>query len=203
MRPRFIYFDLGNVLLYFDHSRAMRKMARVAGVTSEQMRSIVLDGTLQVEYETGWISGVQFVSRISDSIGRDLDVADILQAAADMFVPNPQILSVLEKIRELEIPMGLLSNTCEAHWKWIGELGYPQVRGWFAPVILSYEVKSMKPDAHIYREAQHQSGHEAPRIFFTDDRPENVEAAKKAGWMAEVFVNADRLMETVESWTID
>ncbi len=200
MRPDFVYFDLGNVLLYFDHSLAMRKMARIAGVTAEQMRSIVLDGTLQVEYETGWISGVQFVSRISDSIGRNLDVADMLQAAADMFVPNPHILPVLEKIHELGIPMGLLSNTCEAHWKWIVESGYPQVRGWFTPVILSYEVRSMKPDAHIYREAQRHSGHDAPRIFFTDDRAENVEAAKKAGWMAEVFVNADRLMDTVALW---
>lgn len=33
MRPRFFYFDLGNVLLYFDHSLAMRKMAKIAGVS--------------------------------------------------------------------------------------------------------------------------------------------------------------------------
>ena len=200
MRPDFVYFDLGNVLLYFDHSIAIRKMAKVAGISTEQIRSIVFDGTLQIEYESGQISGGQFVSRISDSIGRDLDVREMLQAAADMFIPNAHILPVLEKIRGLGIPMGLLSNTCEAHWSWISELAYPQVQGWFAPVILSYEVKSMKPDAHIYREAQRHSGHEAPGIFFTDDRAENVAAAHNAGWMAEVFVNADRLMKTVESW---
>lgn len=200
MRPQFVYFDLGNVLLYFDHNLAMRKMAQVAGIATQQMRSIVLDGPLQTEYETGLISGVQFIARISDSIGKELDAADMLQAAADMFVPNPHILPVLEEIRNLKIPMGLLSNTCEAHWNWIGELGYPQVQGWFAPVILSYEVKSMKPDSHIYAEAQRLSGHHASGIFFTDDRVENVEAACKAGWNAEVFLNADRLMKTVSSW---
>jgi len=200
MRPQFVYFDLGNVLLYFDHELAIRKMAKVAGIAAQQMRSIVLDGTLQNEYETGLISGVQFVSRISDSIGKELDAADILQAASDMFVPNPHIIPVLEEIRNLGIPMGLLSNTCEAHWNWIAELSYPQVRGWFAPVILSFEVKSMKPDGHIYSEAQRQSGHNASGIFFTDDRLENVEAATKAGWTAEVFVNADRLLKTVASW---
>ena len=93
MRPDFVYFDLGNVLLYFDHSIAMRKMSKVAGISTEQMRSIVLDGTLQVEYESGWIGGVEFVSRISDAIGKDLDVADMLQAAADMFIPNAHILA--------------------------------------------------------------------------------------------------------------
>ena len=200
MRPDFVYFDLGNVLLYFDHSLAIRKMAKVAGISTEQMKSIVFDGTLQTEYESGWINGAQFVSRISDTVGTDLDVKDMLQAAADMFIPNVHITPVLEEIRGLGIPMGLLSNTCEAHWSWISELAYPQVRGWFTPVILSFEVRSMKPDAYIYQEAQRQSGHGALQIFFTDDRAENVEAAKKAGWMAEVFVNADRLMETVESW---
>lgn len=200
MRPDFVYFDLGNVLLYFDHSLSMRKMAKVAGIAVDQMRSIVLDGNLQNEYETGWINGAQFVARISDTIGRELDVSDMLQAAADMFIPNTHILPVLQRIRDLGIPLGLLSNTCEAHWDWIGEVGYPQVKGWFSPVILSYEVKSMKPDAHIYSEAARQSGHDPSRIFFTDDRAENVAAAKKAGWMAEVFVNADRLMETVDRW---
>lgn len=201
MRPNFVYFDLGNVLLYFDHNLAMRKMAKIAGVSVEQMRALVLDGTLQTEYETGLISSVQFVSRISDAIGRELDVADMLQAAADMFIPNTHILPVLERVRDLGIPMGLLSNTCEAHWNWIGELRYPQVRDWFSPVILSYEVKSMKPDSHIYSEAQRHAGHEASGIFFTDDRVENVEAARKAGWTAEVFTNAERLMETVANWS--
>ena len=199
-RPQFVYFDLGNVLLYFDHNLAMRKMAKVAGVATDQMRSIVLDTTLQNEYETGLISGSQFVARIADFIGKELDTAEMLQAAADMFVPNPHIIPVLEEIRNLGIPMGLLSNTCEAHWNWIAELGYPQVQGWFVPIILSYEVKSMKPDARIYSEAQRQSGRESSGIFFTDDRVENVEAASKAGWNAEVFVNADRLMRTVTRW---
>jgi len=200
MRPDFVYFDLGNVLLYFDHGLATRRMAKLAGVTTEQMRSFVFEGPLQNEYETGLISGVQFVSRISDSIGRELDVAEMLQAAADMFIPNSHILSILSEIRDLGIPMGLLSNTCEAHWVWISELGYPQVTGWFSPIILSYEVKSMKPDPHIYNEAQRLAGHRASGIFFTDDRVENVEAARKAGWTAEVFVNADRLREIVASW---
>lgn len=160
-----------------------------------------MDGTLQTEYETGLISSVQFVSRISDAIGRELDVADMLQAAADMFIPNSHILTVLERVRELGIPMGLLSNTCEAHWNWIVELKYPQVHDWFSPIILSYEVKSMKPDAHIYSQAQQLAGYKASEIFFTDDRVENVEAARKAGWSAEVFTNAERLMETIASWS--
>jgi glucose-1-phosphatase len=201
-RPGFVYFDLGNVLLFFDHNLAFRKMAKIAGISTEQMRSIVMESQLQIEYETGHINSLQFVSRIADSIGRELDTADMLHAAADMFIPNPHILPTLTHLQDKGIPMGLLSNTCEAHWKWIMEIGYPQVAGWFAPVILSYEVKSMKPDAHIYREAERQCGFSPSQIFFTDDRAENVEAAQNAGWSAELFVNADRLMKTIQGWGI-
>jgi HAD superfamily hydrolase (TIGR01509 family) len=73
--------------------------------------------------------------------------------------------------------------------------------GWFDPIILSYEVKCMKPDWHIYAEAQRLSATSAEKIFFTDDRAENVAAAAAAGWQAEVFVNADRLMKTIDSWS--
>jgi len=201
MRPDFFYFDLGNVLLYFDLNLSMRKMAKVAGISAAQMHSIVLDTPLQIEYETGRINCVCFVQRISVAIGRELDVSDMLQAAADMFVPNPHILPVLERVKALGIPMGVLSNTCKAHWNWINELAYPQVIGWFDPIILSYEVNSMKPDSHIYSQAQQLCQVSPEKIFFTDDRADNVAAAVGAGWQAEVFVNADRLMKTIDGWT--
>ena len=35
--PRFLYFDLGNVLLHFDHVLAARQMAAIAGVAHERI----------------------------------------------------------------------------------------------------------------------------------------------------------------------
>ena len=58
-------------------------------------------------------------------------------------------LPVLEAIRDSGIPMGLLSNTNPAHWAWILRQNYPVVEGWFDPIILSYEVKAMKPARSI------------------------------------------------------
>jgi FMN phosphatase YigB (HAD superfamily) len=59
----------------------------------------------------------------------------------------------------------------------------------------------MKPDSHIYAEAQRLCATSPSKIFFTDDRADNVAAAVTAGWQAEVFVNADRLMKTIDSWS--
>ena len=48
-----VYFDLGNVLLYFDHQIACRQMAEVAGMTADQVRKVLLDGELLFRYEDG------------------------------------------------------------------------------------------------------------------------------------------------------
>lgn len=201
-RPEFVYFDLGNVLLYFDHDLAFRRMAKLAGVTPPEMRSAVMDTELQIEYETGLIGGRDFVDRIASHLNKPLDTELILEAAADMFIPNAHILPVLQRVHDMGLPMGLLSNTCEAHWQWIMRVGYPQVRDWFGPVILSYEAKSMKPDSRIYEVAEQEAGYSGSSLFFTDDRHDNIHSAAQRGWQTEVFVNADRLMRIIDAWEI-
>ena len=195
-----MYFDLGNVLLFFDHGLAMRSMAKIARVEPARMRSLIMDSDLQIEYETGLISGEEFINRIATELGASLDTNEMLQAAADMFIPNLQILPVIEHVKQAGVPIGLLSNTCQAHWEWILEQRYASVVDHFGPIILSYETKSMKPDSHIYRIAEQHAGCSPEKIFFVDDRHDNVEGARKAGWMAEPFTSADRLMDQIRHW---
>ena len=47
----FLYFDLGNVLLYFDHEIGCRQIAEVAGLTAQEVRRVLLDGDLLARYE--------------------------------------------------------------------------------------------------------------------------------------------------------
>ena len=56
----------------------------------------------------------------------------------------------------------------------------------------------MKPDAHIYAVAEEAAGVHADGIYFTDDRAENVAAARAAGWQAELFTDVLQLAETLE-----
>ena len=49
----FIYFDMGNVLLLFDHALGCRHMAEVAGVPAEDVRRVLFDTGLELRYEAG------------------------------------------------------------------------------------------------------------------------------------------------------
>jgi FMN phosphatase YigB (HAD superfamily) len=199
-RPDFVYLDLGNVLLFFDHGLAARSMAKIIGVTPDVIKRTVFDSELQIAYERGERTTSQFVSILSEQFGKKLSVDELKEAAADIFVPNMNMLPVLERIRSMQIPLGLLSNTCEAHWEWILRMRYPQVLGWFDPIVLSYEVQRMKPEPEIYKIATEQCNTPAEKIFFTDDRLENIEGALQAGWQASLFTSADRLLDTINSW---
>jgi putative hydrolase of the HAD superfamily len=58
--PQFLYFDLGNVLLWFDHHLAARQMAAVAGVAEERVWRLVFEGELEQRYEAGEIGDREF-----------------------------------------------------------------------------------------------------------------------------------------------
>ncbi|GAG46252.1 unnamed protein product, partial [marine sediment metagenome] len=52
MRPAFLYFDLGRVLINFDVQKMLDQMAEVSGIGPEKVREIVFGAGLQVKYES-------------------------------------------------------------------------------------------------------------------------------------------------------
>ena len=57
----------------------------------------------------------------------------------------------------------------------------------------------MKPDRAIYAAAERMAGVPAESIFFTDDVAEHVDAARAAGWDAEIFTEARHLADQLQS----
>ena len=59
--------------------------------------------------------------------------------------------------------------------------------------LIKEEDATPKPESQTYRAAAELAGAAPEEIFFTDDRPENVGAARRAGFDAVVFTTARRL----------
>ncbi|MFK7736020.1 MAG: HAD family hydrolase [Pirellulaceae bacterium] len=197
---KFAYFDLGNVLIHFDHEIAVRQLSQVTGATHEEVRTAVFESDAQIQYETGHISTSEFAQAINESLGSHASEAELVQAASDIFRPNLEVLPVLEMLALVEIPMAILSNTCEGHWQWIANQDWPLPGRWFEFAVLSYEVNSMKPDSGIYDVCEERCRSTPTDIFFTDDREENILAAKQRGWTTHVFRNAQGLRSAIEDW---
>ncbi|MBI2478344.1 MAG: hypothetical protein HYV60_06795 [Planctomycetia bacterium] len=117
--PRFIYFDLGNVLVNFDHHRGARQMAEVAGVAEQLIWEVVFASDLEMEYERGAITTQEFYKVFCDRTATRPDRDALLSAASDIFELNESMVPILSELRERGHRMGILSNTNESHWKFI------------------------------------------------------------------------------------
>lgn len=199
---RFVYFDLGNVLVSFDPSIACGNVARIFGVTTEVTRQVIYGDGLQGRLERGELDGEEFAAAVRSGIatrrspaagssaaraGWDPGVVAtgaILSAISDMFTPIDAMRPAIESLRRRGTRLGILSNTCHAHWDWVCRQTYPLLSGRFDCHVLSYRERAMKPDAAIFVAAERAADVSPGEILFLDDRPENVAAAAARGWHA-------------------
>jgi putative hydrolase of the HAD superfamily len=188
---RFFYFDLGNVLLRFDHGQACRQMAEVAGVSPEMVKQAVFEEGVQWQYERGEISCREFYDVFCARTRSRPDYVALQHAASAIFEVNAAIVPLVAGLASSGHRLGVLSNTCAAHWTYCHPR-YTALR-FFDVFALSYEIGAMKPDPKTYIAAAELAGASPEEIFFTDDRPENVAAAKQAGYDAVPFTTARSL----------
>ena len=190
----FIYFDMGKVIFEFDHDIACRKIGELTGTSAGEMKSIIFESGLEDRYETGLLNSDQFYNEFLKAAGVEIGKDDFLNAIADVFWPNQSIFPLIAQLRAQNFPIGLLSNTCKAHFEFICER-YLIMRDFFSPVIVSYEVNSMKPDSKIYEKALEQAGCHISNCFFVDDKQENVDGAIAAGMDAVLYRSVPELVE--------
>lgn len=200
MPNRFVYFDLGKVLVHFDHQTAVEQLSRLSGRPEVLVQQVVFASDLQNRYESGLVDGEQFVAEVNTALESALSAHEIMKAISDIFAPNLPILSAIELVKSSGVPLGILSNTCEAHWQWISDQGWPMFGPWWSETVLSYEVGGMKPAAKIYEVCEQRAGCRAENIFFTDDRADNIAAADDRGWTTYHFESAETLVERLRVW---
>ncbi|MEM6493118.1 MAG: HAD family phosphatase [Pseudomonadota bacterium] len=68
----------------------------------------------------------------------------------------------------------------------------------FEDIIVSGEEGVAKPSPRIYEIAEERTGRSGSALFFTDDNPANVAAARERGWDAHVFTDARSLESQLE-----
>ena len=194
---QFVYFDLGNVLLEFCHDAAARQMAEVAGVPVDVTRRVVFADGLEDRYERGELSNAAFYDAFCAATDTRPDPAALLLAASDIFRLKVEMLPIVNGLHAAGTPLGILSNTCPAHWEFVTQGRFRILNACFREFILSYEVRSMKPDREIYDAAIQAAGVAPDEIFFMDDRIENVQAANAAGLDAVHFTDARTLQKAI------
>lgn len=196
--PRFIFFDLGGVIALFDRNIAIRQISAAADISIDVVREFLCDTDLQHRHESGEVDQNEFYAAFCAATGTHCSLDKLLAAGNQMFTLNVRILPIIANLAMTGHRLGILSNTCVSHWEYCHSK-YSVLRHAFAVNALSYEIGAIKPDPTIYAAAAQLAGVARQEIFFTDDRIENVVAAREAGFDAEQFISPRDLAHGLRS----
>ena len=187
-----IVFDLGNVLIPFDYSKAINKLNEVENGLGNRFYDFFKSNyNLHREFEIGKISEKEFINKILSIVDHKIDEKTLCKYYADIFSLNEDLISLLPTMKK-NYKLFLLSNTDSIHKKY-GWEKYDFLK-YFDKLILSFEVGAVKPDEKIFREVEKASELPSSEHFFIDDIQEYVEGAKNVGWDAVQFIDYQKLM---------
>lgn len=197
MKPTAYLFDIGNVILGFDFTKAAARIASHCEVGEHEILPNVQPFTNVLE--TGQISVEEFIEQASEKT-RYSGTADHFQRSfEDIFTVNEPIVALIESLAAKEMPLILLSNTNAIHVPYFTER-YP-VFGHFDGAIYSHEVGSMKPDEPMYHAAIEQYSLVPESTVYIDDLPANIETGERLGFQAFQYDLNDHA--SLERWLDD
>ena len=181
-RPSFdaIVFDVGGVLVQHDNDLIYATLAARcrSDVSSRDIAARLSDPKID--------TGARPVSDLRAELVRDLGYrGDEAQFLADWCCHFTFDASMIALAHGLETRVLLFSNTNREHWDFL--LANPANELASFERYLSHELGLAKPGVASYRRVASEAGIDPARSLFLDDRPENVDGARRAGFHAEMF----------------
>lgn len=188
MQPKFLYFDLGKVLVNFSTDKMLSQVGAAMGVPAETVRAAAFDSGLWRQHEAGQLSDGQFYEAFCAAVGRRPEYSALAAAATEIFDLNWPMLPIVTQLRQAGCAMGILSNTCAMHWDYCTDR-YRVVAEGFPVHALSYRIGAVKPDSAIFHAAADLAGVRPEEVFFVDDMAEHVTGARAVGFDAVQFTS--------------
>jgi putative hydrolase of the HAD superfamily len=190
---RVLVFDLGGVVV--DSVGLAELQRRDPASDADGVRQRWEASPALIRFQTGRSSPEAFAASFVQEWPLDLEPAEFLQQfAAWVKPPAPATLDLLGRLRTRH-QVACLSNTNIVHWQQILD-GFG-LRGVLDRHLASHELGLLKPAPEIYARAERELGCGPQDIVFFDDAPDNVAAARAAGWSAHVIPGLDRLGSTL------
>ncbi len=184
-------FDLGNVLVFFDHQQMLQQISNVCKIDLDKVYEEVIVKQLGIQYELGMLGTDEIYEHLRGlSLVKPSD-DELFQAIGDIFKLNTPLVSLVQSLKKQQIRLVILSNTCENHIEMIRRQF--SILDDFDEHVFSYEVKARKPDSTIFKKAVELAGCSPHECFYTDDIPEFVHVARELGLDAEQFTTPESL----------
>ncbi len=193
-----ILFDLGNVILPFNHYPIAEKLATFSRNKHPLDPAHIFDylfdrlhGSVNA-YETGKISSEQFFQSLKRAFRLQIAFEEFASIWNDIFEENKEVTRMIRSLKGRK-KLGLISNTNPLHFDYV--LAKYPVLHLFDRWILSFEVGYKKPAPEIFRIAIDWASVAPEKILFIDDLKPHVDAAISLGMQGIQFLSSQQLRE--------
>ena len=193
-----ILFDLGRVLVDFDHLRAAQRISAFCSKTPRQIYDLFFESGATIAFEAGKITPEDFYLQVKQMLDLKLSYASFEPIWNDIFFLSPKNRSVFGLANNLRANyrIAMLSNINILHYEYLKK-NFPVFKV-FDKVFLSFQMGLIKPDMEIYKLVIRDLEVSPQEVFYIDDRPELVDSAKSLGIRACVFTNFEQLISDLK-----
>lgn len=185
-----LVFDLGGVICAHDNQMLYDRLA------SRCMPEFGADRARDIVANKEWMTGARPITdlhrALQDGGGYAGDWQVFQEDWCCHLAVDHSMLALVEQLAARHRVM-IFSNTDAVHWAFNGRASDGRIPA--IEAYLSFEIGLLKPTVEAFRVVAERAGIEPARSLFFDDVQANVEAARVAGFQAEVFVNEPSLRE--------
>ena len=195
-----IFFDLGNVILPFNHYQIAEKLSRLTQRKEfqdpQKIFSYLFDfqeGIIN-DFDVGKVTPAIFFQSIKKHLDLSISFVEFTPIWNDIFTEDREVSRIILSLKG-SMRLGLLSNTDPLHFHYILSK-FPVMRA-FDKWILSYEVGFKKPAVEIFEKAIAWASVKPSKILFIDDMKTHVDVATSLGMQGIHFISADQFKDAL------
>jgi 2-haloacid dehalogenase len=194
--PTSIIFDLGGVLIDWDPRHLYRSL-----FADEAAMEAFLAEVATPAWNERQDGGRPWAEAIAELVERHPDQRELIEAFHDRWPemlagPIEGTVDLLSQLRKTSLRLYALSNWSAETFP-VAQRQFPFL-DWFDGIVISGDVGSLKPDARIFEHLAARYAIDPGTAVFIDDSPANVEAARRLGFVALRFVDAEVLRRDLE-----
>ncbi|MGB3470707.1 MAG: HAD family phosphatase [Erythrobacter sp.] len=183
-----VVFDVGRVLYQWQLRSLFEKL-----IEDPEELDWFLSNVVTEEWHFQHDRGRPLAEMVPELCAEFPDHAELIHAYATRFnetVPGPVdgTHDLVRRLHDNGVPLFCLTNF--GHELWAGFRPEHRLFDLFEDIIVSGTEKVAKPNPRIYEIVEERSGRSGSNLFFTDDNPANIAAAKERGWDAHLFTDA-------------
>ncbi|MGB9697505.1 MAG: HAD-IA family hydrolase [Ignavibacteria bacterium] len=190
-----IIFDLGNTLLFFDFNYFYNGLAnREKRLNIPAFKKFIHQRKYDVKLMKGMITHRDFFRSLKRKFNLKISYSDFIYLYSDIFWINYPMKHFLEKLARIKkFKLFLLSNTDTVHINFIDK-NYP-FTGIIKNRILSFRVKSIKPEKKIFNCLIKRYRIEPHESVMIDDMKDNLITAHTLGFHTILYRNHKKFIK--------